>query len=34
MSRRETARRYLLFIVGLFFSALGVAVTKHGELVV
>ena len=32
MSRRETARRYLLFIVGLFFSALGVAVTKHGEL--
>ena len=32
MSKAETARRYTLFIISLFFSALGVAFTKHGEL--
>lgn len=32
MSKAETARRYALFLVSLFFSALGVAFTKHGEL--
>lgn len=32
MSKTEMARRYILFIVSLFFSALGVAFTKHGEL--
>ena len=28
----ELTKRYLLLVVGLFFSALGVAFTKHGEL--
>lgn len=28
----ETARRYVLFMISLFFSALGVAFTKKGEL--
>lgn len=32
MSKKETAKRYILFIVSLFFSALGVAFTKSGEL--
>ena len=32
MDKREIAKRYILFIVSLFFSAFGVAVTKHGEL--
>ncbi len=32
MSKKETAKRYVLFIISLFFSALGVAFTKHGEL--
>ncbi len=32
MSKAETAKRYILFIISLFFSALGVAFTKHGEL--
>lgn len=32
MSKKELAKRYTLFIISLFFSALGVAVTKHGEL--
>lgn len=32
MSKTEIAKRYILFIVSLFFSALGVAFTKHGEL--
>lgn len=32
MSRTEITRRYALFIISLFFSALGVAFTKHGEL--
>lgn len=32
MTKSETAKRYILFIIGLFFAALGVAFTKHGEL--
>lgn len=32
MTKIETAKRYILFIISLFFSALGVAFTKHGEL--
>ena len=32
MSKAETARRYILFIISLFFSAIGVAFTKHAEL--
>ena len=32
MSKRELLKRYALFIVSLFFTALGVAVTKRGEL--
>lgn len=32
MSGRELLRRYVLFIISLFISALGVAVTKRGEL--
>ena len=32
MSKQEIAKRYMLFIISLFFSAMGVAVTKHGEL--
>ena len=32
MRKSETAKRYTLFIISLFFSALGVAFTKHGEL--
>ncbi|MBQ8740701.1 MAG: YitT family protein [Clostridia bacterium] len=32
MTKSETAKRYLLFIVCLFFMGLGVALTKHGEL--
>ena len=32
MTKNETAKRYILFIISLFFSALGVAFTKHGEL--
>lgn len=32
MSKKEIAKRYLLFIVCLFFMGLGVALTKHGEL--
>lgn len=32
MSKSETVKRYILFIISLFFSALGVAFTKHGEL--
>ena len=32
MSKREIAKRYILFIISLLFSALGVAFTKHGEL--
>lgn len=29
---KETVKRYVLFIIGLFFSGLGVAVTKRGGL--
>ncbi len=32
MTKIETAKRYSLCITGLFFAALGVAFTKHGEL--
>ena len=32
MSKTEIAKRYILFVVGLFFAAIGVAFTKHGEL--
>lgn len=32
MSAKETVKRYVLFIISLFFAALGVAVTKRGEL--
>lgn len=32
MTKKETAKRYVLLIIGLFLSALGVAFTKHGEL--
>lgn len=32
MNRKELFKRYLLFIISLFFSALGVAFTRHGEL--
>lgn len=32
MSKAETAKRYILCIAGLFFAALGVAFSKHGEL--
>lgn len=32
MNKQELFRRYTLFIISLFFSALGVALTKHGEL--
>lgn len=32
MTKTETVKRYGLFIISLFFSALGVAFTKHAEL--
>lgn len=32
MTKKDIAKKYALFIIGLFFSALGVAFTKHGEL--
>lgn len=32
MEKKETAKRYVLFVISLFFTAFGVAVTKHGEL--
>lgn len=32
MSKSEIIKRYVLFIISLFFSALGVAFTKHAEL--
>ena len=32
MSKAEIAKRYVLFIISLFFAALGVAFTKSGEL--
>ena len=32
MKKKELAKRYILFIIGLFISGLGVAITKRGEL--
>ena len=32
MNKKEITKRYILFIISLFFAALGVAFTKHGEL--
>ncbi|MDE6729923.1 MAG: YitT family protein [Oscillospiraceae bacterium] len=32
LSKKEILKRYLLFIISLFFSALGVAFSKHAEL--
>lgn len=32
MNKKELTKRYILFIISLFFAALGVAFTKHGEL--
>lgn len=32
MTVKETVKRYLLFILCLFFMGIGVAMTKHGEL--
>lgn len=32
MNKRELVKRYCLFIISLFFSAVGVAFTKQGEL--
>lgn len=32
MSKKEIFKRYTLFVISLFFSAMGVAVTKGGEL--
>ena len=32
MTKAEITKRYLLFIISLFFAAMGVAFTKHGEL--
>ena len=32
MRKTEIIKRYILFIISLFFSALGVAFTKHAEL--
>lgn len=32
MSKKEIMKRYVLFIISLFFAALGVAITKRGEL--
>lgn len=32
MNKKDLFKRYTLFIISLFFSALGVALTKHGEL--
>ena len=32
MNKTEIAKRYIILVVGLFLSALGVAFTKHGEL--
>lgn len=32
MKKKEILKRYILFIVSLFFSGIGVAITKHAEL--
>ncbi|XCP85631.1 DUF6198 family protein [Roseburia hominis] len=31
MSKKEVFRRYIVFILGLFFAGVGVAFTKHGD---
>lgn len=31
-SKEEIIKRYILLVIGLFFSAIGVAVTKRGDL--
>lgn len=32
MGKKEVIKRYILLVIGLFFSAMGVAVTKRGDL--
>lgn len=32
MSTKEIFKRYILFVISLFFAAMGVAVTKRGDL--
>jgi len=32
MSKKETVKRYILFIISLFFCGVGIAFTKHAEL--
>ena len=32
MTKKELLKRYIVFIAGLFVCAVGVAITKHGEL--
>lgn len=32
MSKKETVKRYILFVISLFFCGVGVAFTKHAEL--
>ena len=32
MTKSQILKRYILLVIGLFFSAIGVAVTKHGDL--
>lgn len=32
MSKKETLRRYAVFILGLFFAGVGIAFTKHSDL--
>lgn len=32
MNKKEIIKRYILLVLGLFFSAVGVAFSKHGEL--
>lgn len=32
MGKKELAKRYLFFVIGLFFSGLGVAFSKHGGI--
>lgn len=32
MTKKEIMKRYILFIISLFFAAFGVAITKCGEL--
>ncbi len=32
MSKKETVKRYILFVISLFFCGVGIALTKHAEL--